>query len=286
MSLARRRLALTADGKQGEQHAGNAAQPLRLQDAKVAFFGALFAARTDVYAIRFDNRRTGKSGWIPAVRGGWQKGARHEDRNYLPRTPQVLAGHLKGEVHIGLYPLLDGDRCWWLAADFDGDALLHLQHPGSPAGPPTPVLRRPALADSVLSHGACGFYERVHGTLRLLLVVMRRGSVPVASASLHSQQRLEVPCRAVVRLLQQCDSVVMVLALGVLAEPGAADHVRCCDARVDKQRHVCVSDVVYLVSQVGYILSRLRELPGFPQPPRAYLGSAGASPRHGSHPSA
>jgi hypothetical protein len=32
---------------------------------KVAFFGALFAARTDVYAIRFDNRRTGKAGWVP-----------------------------------------------------------------------------------------------------------------------------------------------------------------------------------------------------------------------------
>jgi hypothetical protein len=102
------------------------------QDAKVAFFGALFAARTDVYATRFDNQRTGKSGWIPAVRGGWQKGTRHEDRNYLPLTPQVLAAHLKGEAHIGLYPLLDGDRCWWLAADFDGpeaifDALMYVK---------------------------------------------------------------------------------------------------------------------------------------------------------------
>lgn len=34
------------------------------EDAKVAFFGALFAARTDVYAVRFDNQRTGKSGWV------------------------------------------------------------------------------------------------------------------------------------------------------------------------------------------------------------------------------
>jgi hypothetical protein len=42
------------------------------QDAKVAFFGALFAARTDVYAIRYDNAHTGKGGWIPAVRGGWR----------------------------------------------------------------------------------------------------------------------------------------------------------------------------------------------------------------------
>lgn len=40
------------------------------EETKVAFFGALFAARTDVYAIRYDNQRTGKSGWVPAVRGG------------------------------------------------------------------------------------------------------------------------------------------------------------------------------------------------------------------------
>jgi len=102
------------------------------QEAKVAFFGALFAARTDVYAVRYDNQRTGKSGWIPAVRGGWQKGVRHEDRNYLPLTPAVLAAHLLGQVHIGLYPLLDGDKCCWLAADFDGpeamfDALMYVK---------------------------------------------------------------------------------------------------------------------------------------------------------------
>ena len=101
-------------------------------EAKVAFFGALFAARTDVYAVRYDNPHTGKGGWVPAVRGGWRKGVRHEDRGYLPVTPTVLASHLKGEVHIGLYPLLDGDRCWWLAADFDGseamfDALMYVK---------------------------------------------------------------------------------------------------------------------------------------------------------------
>jgi len=27
-------------------------------------------------------------------------------------------------VHIGFYPLLDGDRCWWLASDFDGPAAM------------------------------------------------------------------------------------------------------------------------------------------------------------------
>ena len=93
-------------------------------DAKVAFFRALFAARTDIYAARIENSRTGWKGWLPAVRGGWQRGIPHEKRDYLPLTGDVLAAHLKGDVHVGVYPLLDGDRCWWLAADFDGQDAL------------------------------------------------------------------------------------------------------------------------------------------------------------------
>lgn len=55
----------------------------------------------------------------------WRKGVRHEDRGYLPLTAEVIESHLPGEVHVGLYPLLDEDRCWWLAADFDkGEALF------------------------------------------------------------------------------------------------------------------------------------------------------------------
>ena len=93
-------------------------------DAKVAFFRALFAARTDIYATRIENSRTGWKGWLPAVRRGWQRGIPHEKRDYLPLTADVLAAHLKGAAHIGVYPLLDGDRCWWLAADFDGQDAL------------------------------------------------------------------------------------------------------------------------------------------------------------------
>ena len=89
-------------------------------ETKVAFFAALFGARTDVYAVRWENARTGRSGWMPAVVGGWRKGARARDQTYLPLTREVLTGHLLGSVNIGLYPLLEGDRCSWLAADFDG----------------------------------------------------------------------------------------------------------------------------------------------------------------------
>ncbi len=102
----------------GPVHAGSPAE------AKVALFGALFAARTDVYAIRWENARSGKGGWLPAVRGGWRKGVPHAERDYLPLTAQVLTAHLSGQAHVGLYPLLDGDLCCWLAADFDGPAAM------------------------------------------------------------------------------------------------------------------------------------------------------------------
>jgi superfamily II DNA or RNA helicase len=93
-------------------------------EVKVDFFGQLFAARRDIYALRWENARTGKAGWLPAVRNGWRKGLRHEERDYLPLTRDVIRAHLSGETHIGLYPLLNGDLCSWLAADFDGQAAM------------------------------------------------------------------------------------------------------------------------------------------------------------------
>jgi superfamily II DNA or RNA helicase len=106
------------DGLPGPVHAGS------LPSAKVAFFATLFAARPDVYAVRWENARSGRSGWMPAVRGGWRKGIPASERDYLPLTEEVITAHLSGELELGLYPLLDGDRCCWLAADFDGPAAM------------------------------------------------------------------------------------------------------------------------------------------------------------------
>ena len=96
-------------------------------EGKVALLGVLFAARTDnIYPVRWENARTGRAGWLPAVRGGWRRGIPHAERDYLPLTSEVLAAPRSGQTHLGLYPLLDGDRCWWLAADFDGLVLALL----------------------------------------------------------------------------------------------------------------------------------------------------------------
>jgi superfamily II DNA or RNA helicase len=98
--------------------------------AKVALFRSLFAGREDVYAVRWENSRTGKAGWGPAVRGGWGN-SRRPDRELLPFSEEVTEAHLAGEIHAGVYPLLPGDGCRLLACDFDGagwvlDALAYL----------------------------------------------------------------------------------------------------------------------------------------------------------------
>ena len=73
---------------------------------KVQFFRSLFASREDVFATRWENNRTGKAGWIPAVSGGWRNNPK---KQYLPLTDDVVTAHLSGDIHIGLYPLLDDD---------------------------------------------------------------------------------------------------------------------------------------------------------------------------------
>lgn len=93
-------------------------------EQKVRFFQDLFRARTDIYAVRWENPKDGRSGWVPAVAGGWRKGMKRDGANYLPLSPAVVAAHLRGQLHIGLYPLAEDDTCWWVAADFDGAAAM------------------------------------------------------------------------------------------------------------------------------------------------------------------
>ena len=91
---------------------------------KIRFYLDLFRSRLDVYALRWENRRDGRSGWMPAIRGYWRKGMNRADAPYLPLTADVIGQHLRGDVHIGLYPLGDNDTCWWVAADFDKEAAM------------------------------------------------------------------------------------------------------------------------------------------------------------------
>jgi superfamily II DNA or RNA helicase len=125
-------------------------QPNRVVDARsseairVALFRSLFRGRDDVYAVRWTNQH-GESGYVPAVAGGWRKDRPRRQRRYLALTDDVVRAHLAGDEIIGLYPLLEDDHCWLLAADFDG-----------------PTWRLDALAylDAAAAQGVPGYLER------------------------------------------------------------------------------------------------------------------------------
>lgn len=97
-------------------------------DEKVALFRRLFRGRTDVYPIRWESKATGKAGYSPACANEWRAGVCEkprikcsdcEHRLLVPLADATLYGHLAGTRTIGVYPLLEGDTCYFLAVDFD-----------------------------------------------------------------------------------------------------------------------------------------------------------------------
>lgn len=103
-------------------------------EAKVRLFRSLFHGREDVYARRFENRRTGRHGYAPACANEWVRGvcekprvrcAECAHRRFLPLTDDVIRWHLSGAdaggdaFVAGVYALLPDETCWFLAIDFD-----------------------------------------------------------------------------------------------------------------------------------------------------------------------
>ncbi|HSM43463.1 MAG TPA: DEAD/DEAH box helicase family protein, partial [Acidimicrobiia bacterium] len=98
---------------------------------KLRLFGERFRGRLDVFAKRWTNKRSGRSGYAPACANEWVRGVCEKPRircgdcpnqAFLLVTDQVLLDHLLGRHVAGVYPLLPDDTCWFLAADFDGDS--------------------------------------------------------------------------------------------------------------------------------------------------------------------
>ncbi|MBL7220328.1 MAG: DEAD/DEAH box helicase family protein [Phycisphaerae bacterium] len=106
-------------------------------DEKVVLFRSLFRGRQDIYARRFESRRTGKSGYAPVCDNEWIRGvcdkravkcSQCSNRRFLPVTDEVIGWHLTGQDEagrdfvMGLYPMLLDEKCFLLAADFDKDS--------------------------------------------------------------------------------------------------------------------------------------------------------------------
>ena len=103
---------------------------------KIALFRSLFRGRTDVYPVRFESRKTGKSGYSPACANEWVRGVCEKprikcadcpSRCFLMVTDEVIRWHLSGrteqgqEFVMGVYPMLLDETCYFLAIDFDGE---------------------------------------------------------------------------------------------------------------------------------------------------------------------
>ena len=95
-------------------------------ELKVSLFRSLFRGRDDVYAVRWEGRN-GRTGYSPAGIREWNRaisagpGKRKPVKHskLFPLTEEVIRDHLLGRQTIGVYPLLQDDSCWFVAADFD-----------------------------------------------------------------------------------------------------------------------------------------------------------------------
>src|SRR6266498_1497656 len=99
---------------------------------KIALFRSLFRGRDDVYARRFESRKTGRSGYAPACTNEWVRGicekpkikcAECPHRRFLPVNDEVIRWHLSGrddrgrEFVMGVYAMLADETCYFLAVD-------------------------------------------------------------------------------------------------------------------------------------------------------------------------
>lgn len=101
---------------------------LRLSSSqKIDIYMKLFRGRQDIYANRWQNKQ-GRCGYSVSCHNEWQQGKCNKpkvkctecvNQKFKVLDQQAIYDHLAGSHILGLYPLLEDNRCWLLAADFD-----------------------------------------------------------------------------------------------------------------------------------------------------------------------
>ncbi len=100
-------------------------------EERVKLFKELFRGRTDVYAKHWISRKTGKFGYSPVCKNEWVpkicqratvRCSACPNRELLSFDESAISKHLNGSLVVGIYPLLDGDTCYFLAVDFDKES--------------------------------------------------------------------------------------------------------------------------------------------------------------------
>jgi superfamily II DNA or RNA helicase len=102
---------------------------------KIALFRSLFRGREDVLPRRWENPKTGNSGYAPVCQNEWVRGVcgkpqvkcgKCPNQAFISIDDNILHSHLAGKAPgsaadftVGVYPMLVDEACWFLAADFD-----------------------------------------------------------------------------------------------------------------------------------------------------------------------
>ncbi len=98
--------------------------------SKIHLFMWLFNGREDVYAKQWENKSKEKSGYAPVCLNEWQPGIcekpkisclKCNHKAYAGLNEKVVEHHLRGNIVIGIYPMLPDETCRFLAMDFDKD---------------------------------------------------------------------------------------------------------------------------------------------------------------------
>ena len=111
-----------------------AVQIPRTPAEKVSLFLDLFGTRRSVYPQRWENNKSGKSGYSPACNNdsfaNRQSGICRKPKvkcsecphqRFPPLDERAVESHLRGEQTLGVYAIGTDDTCRFLAADFDGE---------------------------------------------------------------------------------------------------------------------------------------------------------------------
>ena len=137
-------------------------------EAKIALFRDLFRGRADVFPTRWQNQRKNTSGYSPACSNEWVREGCEKPRvkcgecpnqAFIPVSDRAVLDHLQGRHTMGVYPLLDDNRCWFVAADFDkrdwqDDVKAFRQWESKTPGHPERFMTRGVEATTELQVGA------------------------------------------------------------------------------------------------------------------------------------
>jgi superfamily II DNA or RNA helicase len=94
---------------------------------QIELYKMLFRGRTDVYAVRWEKEN--KRGYMPAYKVDWSDYNRHKaqggsfadysKKEYKVFDNTAIENHLEGKETIGIYPLMEDNTSYFIAADFD-----------------------------------------------------------------------------------------------------------------------------------------------------------------------